>query len=152
MADKQAFVQQFREVQVKFSRLYTRILGKMDLTLPQYALLNLVALSGRMPMSEASRKLHISKPAVTKLVDRLERTQLLKRNPHAKDRRIYLLQIQPKGHKVVQAIRAAIIDEVLLKALEPFESADKQTLHRFFGSLSERMNVVLEDSKGGTKK
>ena len=80
----------FREIQVLFSRFYTTILNQYDLTLPQYALLSLLAISGSLIMTQASRKLHISKPAITNLVDRLEKTGLIERVSHPKDRTLNL--------------------------------------------------------------
>lgn len=73
MKEKEAFVALFRKVQVSFSRVYAAIFDKVDLTFPQYALLNLLSSCPKpITMSKASQGLYISKPAITSLVDRLE--------------------------------------------------------------------------------
>ena len=82
MNERAEFTGQFREVQAKFSRLYVIILSRLGLTLPQYALLNQLVAAGTLPMTQASKRLHISKPAVTNLVDRLEKSKCLKRLPY----------------------------------------------------------------------
>ena len=142
MDEKNEFTRYFRESQLKFPRLYTIILTKMDITLPQYALLNQLMASEAMPMTQASKELHISKPAVTNLVDRLEKNKCIKRLPHPKDRRVYLLQIQPKGEKMVRRIQTYVL-HILLKTLTQFSPAEKRTINRFYACLSETMGEVL---------
>src|SRR3989338_74444 len=99
---KKEFAQFFREAQVSFSRFYSVALTAVDLTLPQYALLSQLGICGTISMTEASKRLHVTKPAITNLVDRLEEKKCLRRMAHAKDRRIYLLEILPKGEKLVR--------------------------------------------------
>ena len=72
MKEKNQFLHYFRENQVRFSKFYARILTDVELTMPQYALLNELASRGTIPMTDASEKLHITKPAVTHLLDLLE--------------------------------------------------------------------------------
>ena len=97
MNARDQFAAHFREIHPKFSRFYFHILQSVDLSLPQYALLNQLMLLGSISMTEASNRLQITKPAVTNLVDRLEEKKFLKRIPHSEDRRIILLSLLPKG-------------------------------------------------------
>ena len=150
MDQKDRFITYFREVQPKFSRIYATILEKANLTLPQYALLNELVIVGTVPMTEASKKLHISKPAVTSLVDRLEKAKYIKRIAHPKDRRVYLLQIQPHGEKVVHEAQSHIL-RILLKTLSGFSAAEKATVNKFYASLSHTLSDFFENSKKYTK-
>ena len=77
--NKSQFIDYFREIQVKFSRIYVELLSEGDITLPQYVLLSQLVSVGTIPMSEASKRLHLSKPAITNLVDRLEQKKLVRR-------------------------------------------------------------------------
>lgn len=144
MSERKIFTQYFREVQLNFSRLYTTVLTQAELTLPQYALLNQLAALGPVSMTLVSKKLHISKPAVTNLVDRLEQNRCLKRLAHPKDRRIYLLQIQPKGKKIVRKIQAHVL-AILLQTLAQFSAKDKKTITQFYKLLSQQMERVSID-------
>ncbi len=150
MKDKSEFVRYFREIQPKFSRLYAGILTEARLTLPQYALLNLLVSRGVIPMTEAAGELHITKPAVTNLVDRLEKAHCLKRLPHPKDRRIFLLEIQSKGRRIVQAAQSYVLS-LLLKTLARFSANEKKIVSRFYASLSKNMDEVLARRKKGTR-
>ena len=134
MRDKNSFIQTFRRIQKGFPRFYAHLLSRLDLTLPQYALLNLLDESGEMLMSEASRKLWVSKPAVTHLVDHLEKKRCLKRCPDARDRRVFILRMTPLGKKHVQKIEAKIFSFLFI-ALKGFSSAEQGIVQRFYGAL-----------------
>ncbi len=142
MKVKNEILSHFREIQLKFPRLYTRILAQLDLTLPQFTLLSQLAAGGRMPMTEISEKLFISKPAVTNLVDRLEKKRYLERLPHPKDRRSYLIQIQPKGEKVIREIRSFVLG-LFLKTLGQFTQKEQRLIGQFYGTLSRGMDSLL---------
>ena len=146
MNEKEQFVRQFREIQPKFSRFYARTLTQADLTLPQFALLSQLVNRGPVSMTEVSGKLHITKPAVTNLVDRLERNRFLKRLPHPRDRRVSLLQIQPKGERIVEKTQGQAL-RFLLKTLNRFSASERKTIARFYALLSLTMDEILMGPK-----
>lgn len=149
MQEVKKFPGYFREIQTKFSRFYARILTQADLTLPQYALLNQLLDRETLPMTEVSEKLHISKPAVTYLVDRLERGNYLKRLAHPRDRRVSLLQILPKGEKIVRQVQATIL-HFLIKTLGQFSAREQKVITQFYGLLAKNMDQIL--SRAGKKR
>lgn len=142
MNEKDAFIRQFRELQPKFSRLYVQLLAQAKLTLPQFALLSQLAVGGPVSMTQISGKLHITKPAVTNLVDRLEQQGLLKRTPHPRDRRISILRIQPRGERLVHQTQGRVLDFVL-KAFHSFSASEKKVIARFYNLLSKNMDQQL---------
>lgn len=142
MNEKETFIRSFREIQPKFSRFYAHLLMNARLSLPQYALLNLLAGQKSMTMTEASGKLHITKPAVTHLADRLEKNKFLKRRAHSQDRRISLLEIQPKGEKKAREVQAQAL-QFLLKTFDQFNAPERETITRFYNLLSQTMDQVL---------
>jgi DNA-binding MarR family transcriptional regulator len=137
---REEFAANFRELHPKFSRMYAQMLGQIDLTLPQYTLLYQLLLSGTVSMTEISTRLEITKPAVTNLVDRLEEKKFLKRIPHGKDRRVILLEILPKGKKVIHEIRTHSLD-LLLRAYDQFDEKEHHVISRFYATVSK----VLDD-------
>ena len=142
MSEKEDFIRQFREVQPKFSRFYARILTQADLSLPQFAFLSLLANLGTVSMTEAGAKLHISKPAVTHLADRLEENQLLKRIAHPRDRRVSLLQIQPKGVKMVRKMQSQVLS-FLLKTLDQLNASERKVITHFYALLSQTIDEAI---------
>ena len=150
MNQRDDLTRQFREIQPKFSRFYARLLTQANLTLPQFALLSQLAYRGTVSMTEISAKLHITKPAVTNLADRLEKNRFLKRLPHPKDRRVSLLQIQLKGERMVRRTQEQALN-LLLKALNPFSTGERKTIARFYVSLSQALDEVLERARERSK-
>ena len=146
MREKEEFIRHFREVQPKFSRFYARLLLRADLNLSQFALLSLLAGLRRASMTEAGRELHVSKPAVTNLADRLEASGLVKRTPHPSDRRIFLLSIQPRGERTVRKMQSEALG-FLLKAFNKLTASERRTITRFYSLLSKTMDEVLQKNK-----
>jgi len=116
------------------------MLNRVDLSLPQYTLLYQLMLLGTVSMTEISSRLEITKPAVTNLVDRLEEKKFLRRVPHAKDRRVILLEILPKGKKTITEIRAHSLD-LVLRAYDQFDEKEHHVISRFYATISK----VLDD-------
>lgn len=136
----------FREGHSKFSRFFTRVLTAAGVSLPQYALLNLLVSRKTLKMTEISRSLFITKPAVTNLVDRLEAEGFLRRVPHPKDRRVHLLEILPKGQRLVRAIQsqALAICEETIKKLNDREAG---SLLRFYKILHQAIDAALAKAR-----
>ncbi len=144
MTVQEDFSALFRRTHSKFSRLYARVLGRLDLSLPQYALLNLLAAQGPLSMTEISRELFITKPAVTNLVDRLERRKFLKRESDASDRRVSRLAIQPKGRKVAEEVQSETLG-LCVKALGQCSPAQIQAMTRFHDILHQSIDRKLAE-------
>ena len=142
MKEKDEFIRQFREIQPKFSRFYARLLTEASVSLPQFALLSQLAVEGPLSMTGVGRKLHVTKPAVTHLVDRLEKNGFLRRQAHPKDRRIFLLEIHPKGEKLVRKVQSEAL-RLVLETLKEFTAKEKETLVRFYTLLSQMLDGVL---------
>ena len=143
-------IEQFREIQPKFTRFYTRMLSQAGLTQPQYAVLLelLQVYPAPMTMTAISCKLYISKPAVTNLADRLEKSGYLKRVSHPNDRRISLLRILPPGKKAAEKIRARFLN-VMVSAVRPLHESEKKSVQKFYSILSKSVDNALRMPKGG---
>jgi len=149
MKEKEAFVRHFREVQPKFARLCISNLACSGLTMPQYTLLNILA-GGAVPMKDLSARLHITKPTITNLVDRLEKHGFLKRVADRRDRRVSLIKIRPKGTKLVRNMQSTIL-EFLLRTLDDFSVLERQTITLFYEKLSRNFDRDFARKSGGKR-
>ena len=147
MKEKTEFIRNFREVQPKFARLCGYSLSQSGLTMSQYALLNLLA-NGSATMKDLSVRMLITKPAVTNLVDRLEKHDFLKRKADLEDRRVTTIVIRPKGIKLVREMQATVLG-FLLRTLEQFSPAERGTINRFYAMLSKNFDQKLMKKKAG---
>lgn len=93
-----------------------RILRPFGLTFARFEVLLLLSWtrSGAMPLGRMRDRLMIHQAAVTNLVDRLETDGLVRRVPHAKDRRTTLAEITGKGREVVLPATHAIGEKLSL--------------------------------------
>lgn len=135
MHNKEKFFNSFRGLNMRFSRFYAGLLEDEKLTIQQFTLLNMLHMSGRMPMTAASNALHITKPAVTNLVDGLEEQKMIRRNQDPEDRRVYLLELLPKGRAKIEKTQKHIF-ELMLKALKGFSAKEQDTVNRFHDAMS----------------
>lgn len=141
MNTKQEFVPLFRQIQIDFSWLYSKILCDLDLTLPQYALLGILA-GHPMTMTDAGAKLHISKPAVTYLTDQLEKKRFLARQPDPNDRRISRLKVLPQGDKKVQQVQSEVL-KYILHSLDQFSESEQKMIMRFYAVLAKTLEQTI---------
>ena len=142
MREQNEFFNSFRGIHIRFSKFYVRILTQANLTLPQYVLLNQLSGSAAMPMTDVSERLFISKPAVTNLVDRLERNKFLKRIAHPNDRRVSLIEIQPKGDRVIRKIQSDVF-RYLLEVLHEFKPSERKIILKFQARMAETLEKIL---------
>jgi len=101
----------------------------LKVTPGQLGILFLIKAGNRQSMSELSRELGTDNSAVTRSVDRLERSGLVARNNSADDRREYLITITPAGiaetekaGAVIAAINKKIENEFSKRELDEFRS------------------------------
>ena len=65
----------------------------------QYRVLGVLMKAGTLPMSEIGRRLYISKPYMTALIDTLIKEGLVERRPDLADRRVINISITEQGKK-----------------------------------------------------
>ena len=91
-----------------------------DLTARQLSLFLLIHMEpGPHTVRGMAAKLDISKPAVTRAVDRMELLDLLKRRPDPEDRRSVLVGRTMKGRAVLATIKASLPKDLKLSSSVP---------------------------------
>jgi DNA-binding MarR family transcriptional regulator len=97
-------------------RLRTDALRRRRLTQARARLLNVLAETGPLVMSDLSRALDVTPRAVTGLVDALERDGLARRVRHPSDRRATFVELTPSGRRLTRDFRTGLLrfaDELL---------------------------------------
>lgn len=78
---------------------------ELELSHYHFAILGMLSKFRELPVSEIGRRLLISKPQMTALLDRLVELGLVRRNQVPEDRRIVKISLTPEGEKImVQAL------------------------------------------------
>ena len=118
---------------VKASEIYKKdcdtIYKNYGLTFSQYNVLRVLNNSkgGQNSVTVASKIMLVSGPNMTGVAKRLEKNGFILRKHDSNDERITLLEITPKGRRVIENIQAAH-DGNIANYLEGFSAEDKKGL------------------------
>ena len=98
-----------RAQQVLMARL-NDLLRPLGLTFPRYEALMLLSFTraGALPLGKIGERLQVHRTSVTNIVDKLEADGLVRRVPHAEDRRATLAEITAAGRETAQRATAAL--------------------------------------------
>ncbi len=122
-----------RAQQILLARL-NELLGPLGLTFPRYEALMLLYYSrkGALPLGKMGDRLQVHRTSVTNIIDGLERSGFVTREPHERDRRTTLAALTDRGRET--AAEATKVLNAMHFGTEPLAKADldaiTQTLHR----------------------
>ena len=88
----------------------------VEISFPKYRIIGLI-ISGSSTVSEIADFMHVSKPAISKLVDSLTNEKYISKHICPKDRRIVYLRATHKGIKKFEKVRH-LASEMFLENLE----------------------------------
>ena len=98
-----------RAQQVLMARL-NELLRPLGLTFPRYEALMLLSFTraGALPLGKIGERLQVHRTSVTNIVDKLEADGLVRRVPHAEDRRATLAEITDAGREAARKATEAL--------------------------------------------
>ncbi|MGL4362034.1 MAG: MarR family winged helix-turn-helix transcriptional regulator [Cellulosilyticaceae bacterium] len=82
--------------------------------------------SGESSISDISKRLYISKPNMTPIIDKLILEGLAKRHNHPTDRRTFLIALTQKGHQMFEEHKQYVIARIEDK-IKILDESDKDT-------------------------
>lgn len=104
---------------------------KYNLNHSHFQILAVLKKEGKLPISEVGKKLYISTPNMTKLLNKLIDEELVERIPEAKDRRIININLTDKGNTYLEIkfmeLKSALKDK--------FSSLSDEKLYKLDNSL-----------------
>ncbi|EAU42442.1 transcriptional regulator, MarR family protein [Fulvimarina pelagi HTCC2506] len=92
-------------------RAYRPLLHKINLTYPQYLVMMALWDEGAMRIVDVARRLDLAPNAITPLVDRLEKIELVSRVPSETDRRTSMIHLTDRGAELEK--EASIIQQAI---------------------------------------
>lgn len=129
----------------KIQRYYNAKLGEYGITIGQsFILLSLLERDGRN-VKELAERLLIDSSAITGLVDRLEKEELVERRPDERDRRALRIHLTPKGALLARELEPTA-DEVNRSLGNGLSPSEMQALDKFF-----RMVDGIDDGSSAKK-
>lgn len=113
-------------------------LSEGEITIPQCHILECLNAKGRAVMREIADYLFVTPPAVTGLVDKLVKMELVQRDFSPSDRRIIIVSLTPKGKAVISKIKSQS-GELFVSFLEKLSAQERKT----FSKITEKMEKFL---------
>jgi DNA-binding MarR family transcriptional regulator len=120
-----------RAQQILLARL-NDTLKPFDLTFPRYEALMLLYYSrrGALPLGKMGDRLQVHRTSVTNIIDGLERSGLVRRERHERDRRTILAAITPRGREVAEEVTPLLND--MRFGTAPLERGELDEITRIF--------------------
>lgn len=94
------------------------------------------------PQIEIAKRLRIEGPTLTRMLDGLEKDELVERLPDPRDRRTKLLRLTDKGEKVLEEI-FAIADGLRMKLVDGYSATQIDELNAVLADLMGRLDTGL---------
>lgn len=95
----------------QFQNRFGRLFREYDLTPSQYNILRILRGEGKpLPSLEVADRMIQVVPAITGLIDRLEKAELVSRHRCEQDRRVVFVQITDKALKLLEKMDQPVID------------------------------------------
>ncbi|MDA8563119.1 MarR family transcriptional regulator [Mariniblastus sp.] len=89
-----------------FQHKFGQLFREFGLNQPQYNVLRILyGERDRLPSLEIASRMITVVPAITGLVDKLEKKELVKRERGTEDRRVWYVQLTKKGEKLIEQMR-----------------------------------------------
>jgi DNA-binding MarR family transcriptional regulator len=118
--------------------LDAELLREHELSLSSYEVLLFLAEApgGRLRMSELADGVLLSRSGLTRLVDRMERDGLLRRERCEEDQRGYYAEITEPGRELFARARATHLDGVRERFLDRLSASEQRTLAALWEKVS----------------
>jgi DNA-binding MarR family transcriptional regulator len=131
-----------RKVHLRFTRYFSKKFAQEGITLPQYMLLMLIQEEGTQKMNALAEHLRLSTPAITNLVDKLEKIGYARRLPHPHDRRINIVEITDSGRRFVDNFRKKSL-KLLIDTVGKMPLTEQKVLKKFYVKLIDNLDAAL---------
>ncbi|MFI8977786.1 MarR family winged helix-turn-helix transcriptional regulator [Nocardia asteroides] len=110
-------------------RLTKALHAEIDVPLRDHWVLTFIAENADLPQKKVGEALGIDRSEVVRLIDVLERADLVERTRDGKDRRKYRLRITEAGRKQCKRTDKLIADATA-RVLDRLDAEEQRTLHR----------------------
>jgi DNA-binding MarR family transcriptional regulator len=80
------------------------ILSDFNITVPQFTALQILINNGDMTISELSQKMDLACSTITDLIDRMEKTNLVRRRKDEQDKRVVRVEVLQEGHDILARV------------------------------------------------
>ncbi|TKC15362.1 MarR family winged helix-turn-helix transcriptional regulator [Robertmurraya kyonggiensis] len=128
----------------KMTRIINHYLKPYHITTEQWAVLRTLHESSQIPQKELSIKTDKDQATLTKILDLIEKRELVRRIPNPTDRRSFLIEITEKGTALVEEL-THFIEEIFTKIVNGIEQEKLAIFQEVLHSLETNIEHLLEE-------
>ena len=96
------FSETFRSFFIKLKSTYKVAFENLEYSKPLYEVMKYLRYHGKSKMTDLVKELMVTKPYITSIADKLISCNLIYREHDVSDRRVILIDLTEKGHKIVK--------------------------------------------------
>jgi DNA-binding MarR family transcriptional regulator len=116
--------------------------NNITLTKEQWTILRVLWLDDGCSQQTLADRTYKDKPGITRLIDNLEKESLVERRPDAKDRRLNLIFLTPKGKNIEKAVME-IVNQTLENSIKGIDPENlkivKETFQQIYDNLEPKI-------------
>ncbi len=126
-----------------FLHMQTDAVARGKLSVPQFLVLDLLYRKGALNMTELARDSATSLPAMSGLVDRLFKMNLIERHYDRKDRRIIKISLTSKAEEIIKEL----LQQRKMRIIRIFGQLQESERNEYLRILMKVRNIVSEKLK-----
>lgn len=129
----------------KLTRIINHHLKTYHITAEQWSVLRTLNESDKISQKELSIRSDKDQATLTKILDLLVKQENVERVPNPQDRRSFLVEITPKGTKLVEEV-TPYIEEIYVKITHGIDAANLDIFKEVLSELEDNIAGLLEEN------
>lgn len=118
--------------------LYAKNIG---ITVDQWIILDILSTTESISQLSIAEKSGKDSPTVTRILDILEKKEMLRRNPDPSDRRRFLISLSPKGKKIIKKVKPLSI-KYRSSCYTNLNTQDLENLRKILHTISQNLETI----------
>lgn len=129
----------FNQVTNNLNLAMAEHLRPLDVSVARWRVLAILKSFGKMSIGQIAKHAAIRQSTLSRVVDQLERQELVRREPLAENKRIVEVELTPDGEEMYRRFYPAAVSLHTLMA-DALTDEERQSLFTIFGKLMARLN------------
>jgi DNA-binding MarR family transcriptional regulator len=143
-----AVFQEFRRAVRAHGQLMLRILAEEGTHPGQAFCLRMLARHDGLSQRDLAESLHLSRPTVTAMLQRMEKSGTIERHSDPDDQRVTRVHLTEDGRRLEVHLRSALA-AYSGRVLDPIPARDRAELQRLLGVMADNMTAALDERVDG---
>jgi len=123
--------------------IFRREMEAFEVTWPQFHMLKMIQVCGRVTVTELSNMLMIAPPTASRMIDSLVNKELLEKQKDTADQRVTYIALTPKSEKLLETL-LALQNQVMSEVFEGEDIDDLEKNMRDLGRIARRWFEIAE--------